>query len=433
MGGMALHSLHASHDVAASPCDKSISSDSSVASHGSAHSSKHGAHRQASDSEDSDIDLTKQPRLPYVVGFSTIATKHKPPEPFGVGYSTEDAPEVIGWQTLSQLEYCLARLPLGGNTISHETKTLTVTSVIRTGYGRGAQLVVVNEDTVAKIYDPLYYEYTNDFDIKQDIVYDADGDYSREASAYIELQKSTAASKVVPAYHGTWTIDIDVIVRKGETPQKCTRRVPLILMEYLRGQPMVNIEVDSLSQRIQSQVLREVLDAEAVIYHAGIDHRDFLPRNIMITGVDKGDEPSCLVVKVFDFNCSTVLGHPRYRDRQYIHQTNKLLAKWHPKLLNPIVRWYGQMNELSVPGWCSARYAEQWLWEQYHDDERYIPVVWDPSNPDTRPQYAEFESGSEKSVDSGLDLDSAVEKGEECGDMSGLGSADHIALAIQSS
>jgi serine/threonine protein kinase len=322
---------------------------------------------------------------------------------------------------------------LGGNTISHETKTLTVTSVIRTGYGRGAQLVVVNEDTVAKIYDPLYYEYTNDFDIKQDIVYDADGDYSREASAYIELQKSTAASKVVPAYHGTWTIDIDVIVRKGETPQKCTRRVPLILMEYLRGQPMVNIEVDSLSQRIQSQVLREVLDAEAVIYHAGIDHRDFLPRNIMITGVDKGDEPSCLVVKVFDFNCSTVLGHPRYRDRQYIHQTNKLLAKWHPKLLNPIVRWYGQMNELSVPGWCSARYAEQWLWEQYHDDERYIPVVWDPSNPDTRPQYAEFESGSEKSVDSGLDLDSAVEKGEECGDMSGLGSADHIALAIQSS
>jgi hypothetical protein len=188
--------LHDSHDVAVSTCDSSGSSDSSVASLDSAHSPKHGARREESDSKDSDTDSTQQPKLPYVVGYSTIATKHEPPEPLGYGYdyTTEDPPELEERKTMSQLEYCLSRPPLGGNPISHETKTLNVTSIIRTGYNRGAQLVVVNEDTVAEIYDPLYYEYTNEHDIKQDVVYDADGDYSCEAAAYIELQKSTGAS-----------------------------------------------------------------------------------------------------------------------------------------------------------------------------------------------------------------------------------------------
>lgn len=33
--------------------------------------------------------------------------------------------------------------------------------------------------------------------------------------------------------------------------------------------------------------------------------------------------------------------------------------------------------------------AEQWLWQQFHDDDRFRPLIWDPDVPLESPRYVE--------------------------------------------
>jgi hypothetical protein len=79
---------------------------------------------------------------------------------------------------------------------SDVSKELEITSILRVGSDRGAQLVVVNNEMVAKIY-ALYYSDTED-GFCQDVLRAAQGDHSREAAAYNQLQKSLAAKNVTP-------------------------------------------------------------------------------------------------------------------------------------------------------------------------------------------------------------------------------------------
>ena len=59
------------------------------------------------------------------------------------------------------------------------------------------------------------------------------------------------------------------------------------------------------------------------------------------------------------------------------------------------MRYHGQLAEFSELGWCPAD-AELWLWKHFHNDDRFIPVVWDPSNPDESPVFPKtVESDSE--------------------------------------
>jgi hypothetical protein len=82
------------------------------------------------------------------------------------------------------------------------------------------------------------------------------------------------------------------------------------------------------------------------------------------------------------------------------------------------------MNELSVPGWCPAEDSEQWLWDQYQNDDRYIPVIWDSENPDTAPRYVDDDSDDEGS---GGELDVQVNEKEADGKKKGCENADeHI-------
>ena len=79
---------------------------------------------------------------------------------------------------------------------------MNITSVIRLGIHCGPQIVVVNSDMVAKIYHPLYYQHINDFGYPNDVVTEADSDYSREVAAYQELQKSELAQEITSTFHG---------------------------------------------------------------------------------------------------------------------------------------------------------------------------------------------------------------------------------------
>ncbi|KAL1792860.1 hypothetical protein ACET3X_009367 [Alternaria dauci] len=254
--------------------------------------------------DDLDSNTDGKPPLPYTVGATFVARRHEPPAPFGHGYDTPWPPFKTSDFRLPQLDYCLTRQPLEGRTLD-ECRVLTITESILTGYSFGAQVVVVNGITVAKIYDPLYDAGGDCYDNKRDVVVLADGDYSREAAAYEELQRSPATSSLVPEYYGSWTIAVPTTV--GD--QTFTRQVRLILIEHINGIVMSSVQPRSLSRQTCSAIMEKILEAETLIYKAGVMHRDLSPRNVMLvpSASDLSFDDTNLRVVIIDFNVSNVI------------------------------------------------------------------------------------------------------------------------------
>ncbi|CAO2650093.1 Nn.00g013850.m01.CDS01 [Neocucurbitaria sp. VM-36] len=411
-------------DIKTSENQAASSLDLSSPSQSLASSTVHDPDFDGSESEESDDGFACKPRLPYAKGFTFTALRHEPPEPFGRGYITEHPPAQENWEALSQTDYCLACPPLEGQTHSEQKQTLTITSTIRTGYDRGAQLVVVNNSMVAKIYDPLYYNGTDECGYKEDVVLHADSDYSCEAAAYTQLQKSQGAKDVTPSFHGTWTIKVETLVGKIGQQNTHRRHVRLILMEWLRGESMDNVRAVYLRRPVRSLILKNVLHAEAIISNAGIQHNDFCPRNTVILSDDYDTNIPVkdiqIQVKVFDFNVATAIDHPRYHCPDYSEKARLFKCKWRPRLPSPILRHFGRMNEFAAVGWCSdtRRGPDKWMWKHFRNDERFVPVIWDPNAPDERPRYAEYNCMKDRpgsSVGFGIEADCEGEGSSDSG------------------
>ncbi|KAF1917638.1 hypothetical protein BDU57DRAFT_513992 [Ampelomyces quisqualis] len=384
----------------------------STESYNSMHSSVHDLDLDVSESEDSDFALNYRPRLPYTKGFKFTVTRHEPPEPYGHGYDTKPPQRHSNWKSMSLVECCLSEPTINGQSSVGHTQTLTITGIIRTGYDRGAQLVEVNNTMVAKIYDPLYYNEFNDFGHRENVVDNAEGDYSREAIAYETLQQSSAARSVTPAYFGTWITEIETVVGKPSVSRKQIREVPLILIERLYGECMSWISPRLLRKRVRSLILKKVLCAEAVIYQAGVNHCDLSPRNIMVLGSNY-EGPSVAItdiqleVRVIDFNIAEVLRHPHYYNKYFDPAS---LDQWKLHLPSPIVRFHGCLNEF-IPGWCSddEDADKKWLWKHFHKDPRFAPVEYSKQG---RPIHRASTIGSESgaSIGSGREKTDTISK-----------------------
>ncbi|KAF1939469.1 hypothetical protein EJ02DRAFT_255594 [Clathrospora elynae] len=370
-------------------------------------SSRHTANRSLSSAStcytsDAEGNYENKPVLPYTLGATFTAYRHEPPAPFGHGYDTPWPPFKSGDFRLTQIEYCISRKPLEGRTLP-ESCTLTVTSLIRTGYSCGAQVVVVNGNMAAKIYDPLYDNGLDCYDNKRDVVVLADGDYSREAAAYEELQRAPGAEaqNCTPEYYGSWTIEVETALARAERLEckNYTRHVRLLLMEYIQVAVMSSISSLLLRQQVRSHILERVLQAEAVIFQAGVYHRDVSPRNVMIVESDSSD-PDVRII-IIDFNVSTVrrLGS---RSAQGYPNDGDTLFKWPGKMLGPIPRFWDNMAEFEVRDWVpdNAGAANNWLWEHFGGKDEYIPLVRDEEKLEECPQVVgAFEILDQKAVE----------------------------------
>jgi hypothetical protein len=189
----------------------------------------------------------------YQEGYTLIATSHIPDPPFGGHYSVPEVRIDENKETRSQLELCL-KLPLIAGTIDCQSKRhLKIAGELHTRPQRGAQVVLVDhggQRMVAKIYDPLYYCFTDDYrDWKLDVVQNATSEYTIEAAAYQRLQELREHEKIkfegntTPVYYGSWTFDIPV-VHKGKT---FSRSVHMILLEYVEGYCMRNLDARKYS------------------------------------------------------------------------------------------------------------------------------------------------------------------------------------------
>jgi serine/threonine protein kinase len=221
---------------------------------------------------------------------------------------------------------------------------LTITGLLRTGYTYSAQVAVVNEHLVAKIYDPVYDSGFDCYDNKRDVVVLADGDYTREAAAYEELAHSHSAAvrEVTPEYHGSWTIEVATTIGS----KTYTRSVRLLLMQYIQGTVMSSIQALLLPKQTRSNMLRQVLKAETLLYGAGVHHRDIAPRNIIILSPPPFTTPH-LQFKIIDFNVSNVLRFSKsYPDEP--PQSDEVKDKWPGRILGPITRFWDGLQEFEV-------------------------------------------------------------------------------------
>lgn len=238
---------------------------------------------------------------------------------------------------------------------------------------------------VVKICDPVYYD-----DVYEraglDVVWPAFGDYSREAAANNKLQTSLAAKDITPTFYRIWFTEIATLIGSFGQQHIHTRIVHLILIEPIQGECMLHVNPYDMRRRTRSRILEQMLDAEIIIFHAGVRHRDFHPLNVFLW-YSNYDAPD-LRVKIVEFNIAAVIGIEDSGER-----LNQLEQLWP---CSPIVRFFCTMVDFSRYGWCSSEdtEAEKWLWRHYKDDSRYFPVVWNPKHTQRRPKY-QVESDSE--------------------------------------
>ena len=339
---------------------------------------------ESTESEDSIWDPDGKPSLPYKLGFEFTAFSREPPSPADIYDAIWVRSKNRHELTQSQIKYCLAESVEDAQSGSQTkegpcgiSKKLHITSLIQVGSSCGAQVVGVDNDMVAKIFDPLYYEEYEEGWWKQDVVKRARDDYVREAAAYDKLRASKTAAKITPKFYGAWSTTITTPIDNGDTKDRTVR---LILIQQLHGQCMRSINPRKLRKRVRSKALMKVLDAEAVLYEAGITHWNFRPQNIMIN-IPSGDDPD-IKVHIVDFAQSKIVELKGDR-------LSKLRNKYLGRICSPCVRFYRDMTMFSAYGWCSSKDmgAEKWLWRHYKTDERYFVVNWDPEHPSKAPEY----------------------------------------------
>ncbi|KAK5990329.1 hypothetical protein PT974_08596 [Cladobotryum mycophilum] len=196
------------------------------------------------------------------------------------------------------------------NQIVHALK---VVDILR--YGLGSQILrcQLGEDTsqeyVAKVYDPLYYQYGPDR--PDDVTWRAEHDYSREAAAYEELDAKGVAGAFTPKYFGSWTFDMPLVVEPY-----VARPVRMILLGWIEGGVTMKSLVETnrvknIPPNQRLEILAKAMEVECGILFHGVNQRDFAPRNIILAGPDVENEMPDIYL--FNFNASTVFSRPNFR------------------------------------------------------------------------------------------------------------------------
>lgn len=342
-----------------------------------------------------------KPPFPYIIGFTIKIHGHVPPPPFGVNdYENEPRPRLSEdyLETVPQSELVVDNPPLETAPLQAATVRLTINMPLSVGGADGAQVVIcsITPDTdasqsfqaVAKIYDPLYYnfkEWTGH--VPRDVGYEADQDYSREAAAYKHLKDTGQTDSFAPGYYGSWTFFMPIISRCKTR----TRPVRLNLIEYLGGPSirgsLIRNDPDwegkdayHYPEEYRLEVLAIAMDGYVRQMHSGIDHMDFADRNVMLAPRQPGQDVLIVAglslprVVLVDYNAAIVYtqskrGRPPHMD--WLLPCNPM---WY--------FWEESMADFS--GWVplewhqNPKFQQQWLQKRFGTEEMlklYAPIT----------------------------------------------------------
>lgn len=338
----------------------------------------------SSDSLPSSILSQEEDFCLYSPGTTLVLKRHVPPPPCGVYYQ-DPAPNITLPEQVSKLKWCLTHPPRPGIIDHQDTRTIVLKEKIRTGSQCGAQVLLTNDGLVAKIYDPLYYcIFNRDWRSETiNVTAHADQDYSNEAAAYSAIQGTSTQGRCTPRYYGSWTANVPIQVEGREH----IREVRLVLVEYIEGIQMRDLNPSELTLKARENIMRKVIEADTDLRLAGLEHQDFEPRNIMILvpPAHSGTEQLCkstyeepdLGVRIIDFAYSLVYD---------------LAGQARPGAgrNNPLFFWAGA-DIYSEYGWLPQwQEATNWMWEMWGcggEDGKYIKVDRDVDDYCGRPVW----------------------------------------------
>lgn len=304
-----------------------------------------------------------RPENPYRKGMTLKIHKHEACPPFGLDYdSFLDDPirrrvQEWDWEGKTLVDLCLEHPPNEGKTDCEDSRTLRIVQELQVKSGRGAQLVICrldndDQDYVAKIYDPLYYDPRQGCYTYEDVTYRSDLHYSREVAAYNELDRfvSGVCGMVVPKFYGSWTFQIPVSLPTGER----MRDVRMILMERVHGRSMAEFDKNTISESERLITLGRMAQIVESIAWYGVRHNPTGPWNVMLYDSETPGEVGRIVIVGFEDSVVTWL------DNNYFSHGDP--DPWPEKPANPLDRWFSG-------GYCSDCF--------YHFFREWLPESWD--------------------------------------------------------
>ncbi|KAJ0108853.1 hypothetical protein J7T55_011347 [Diaporthe amygdali] len=343
-------------------------------------------------------DDPDKPLFPYITGFTTQIHRHVAPPPFGApDYGPGPRPQLsLQYMTsVPQSELVVDNPPLKTAPSQAETTQLIINTPISVGSADGAQVVTcsITPDAetagqsfqaVAKIYDPLYYRFSEWIAHEpRDVVIEADKDYSREAAAYEYLQKTGQTGSFAPAYYGSWTFALPITSR-GKTQ---TRPIRLVLIEYLggtnirgslfqNGPERAGKDAFYYAEEYRLEVLALAMDGYVRQLHSGIDQLDFAGRNVMLAPWSLSAEPgqdspavaglSLPRIVLVDYNAAIV--YTQSKRGRLPHMD------W-PRPCNPMwYFWDEPMDDFG--GWVphewhhNPKFMQEWLQKRFGTEEK---------------------------------------------------------------
>lgn len=363
------------------------------------------------DTWDEPEDELKRPS-PDVEDFRATIETHVAPPPFGhscYGLDNEPRDQVSRFtlmeSSITQSEYVLQNPPIQTSSPPRkaiDTAELVVMESLAIVDNRGSQVVSVSVTpsggqksflAVAKIFDAMYYPFRNqEWGHAQDVVYFADVDYSREASAMAFAEDIGQAGHSAPKFYGSWTLSLRL---PGRGSQIRTRPVRLVFCELLQGPSMyklfrrrifgsiVQTNAYHYPLEYRLEVLARILDGRVMQLHKGLDQNDLAPRNVIIVphpdtqpaGPEGLPELMAPVrVVLVDYNKSIVYRLSEWRKHPFENQ------KLPP---NPMKNFWDQSLSESR-GWIpmewyqKPRLRQQWLVQRFGGNEminEYAPVT----------------------------------------------------------
>lgn len=330
--------------------------------------------------------------------FRVMIEAHTPPPPFGHReYKSNNDIRPIKFnedqrKTMTKTKLVLSDPPM--ETVRpqgpRETAELIITQPIATGHDRGSQVAFVRITppkaagqppyaATAKIFDPMYYPFERDESPghPENVSYNADREYSREASALSYAKKVGLAGGFVPNYYGSWTFNLRV------PGSQATRPVRLVLYEQVHGTSLYNLhrryskgnekhfDAFHLPEKYRLEVYALLLDGQVRLLHKGLNQNDFAPRNVIVSPAPAANDPKPEVKRVTLIDYANSIVYPLSSRKQHSHQ--KL-----PLPMNPMQFFRGGAG-MQFDGWVPDGFPgyEKWLQEKFgrkDKAEKYAPV-----------------------------------------------------------
>lgn len=338
-----------------------------------------------------------KPSLPYIPGFALNINRHVPPPSFLQTLRKNLEPRPFASEThlrnIPQSRAVVEYPPIETDPPARpETARLVVAAPICIGAARGAQIVRCiiypqsdsgkSYEAIAKIYDPLYYNFKAHLCHQpQDVMYDADMDYSNEAAAYNQLHKIEEMGSFAPAYYGSWTFHLPITVNN----ESYHRPVRLILMEELNGRTIRDTRIrNDPSTRTEDsfhypedyrlEVFTRAMDAFVRQLQYGVNQSNFVGRNVLLVQ-DNSETPHAS-------ETSVGLRLPRVVLIDYNNAIVNQDSPIQPLPENPISIFWNVYLWEDFAGWAPNEWEDgkshmKWLIRRFNEDGRrklYLPV-----------------------------------------------------------